>query len=232
MLAIIPARGGSKGLPGKNIRLFNGEPLICVTIKEAMKSKKIKRVVVSTDDDEIAAIAKKCGAEVPFMRPHELATDSSPAIDAYFYTVDQLKREFGEVYDDIIILFPTAPLRCAKHIDEAINIYYEKEADSVISVTESLTPVEWTRAITDEGKLVEYFDNGNRNRQDYNITYIPNGLLYIFRVNRLRETRNYYMNNTYPYIIEKAFYGDIDDIDDFMITEYKYRMNADRGYYE
>lgn len=231
MLAIIPARGGSKGLPGKNIKPFAGEPLICITIKEALKSSKIERVVVSTDDEQIAEVAKRCGGDVPFMRPKELAGDSSAAIDAYFYTVDRLRMDFGESYEDIIVLFPTAPLRTVEHIDEAIDVYYKNKADSVIGVSESLTPIEWTRSITNEGKLREYFADGNKNRQDYKPTYIPNGLLYIFNVERLKETNQYYMEDTYPYIIEKTFYGDIDDIDDFEMTEYKYLKNKEKGYY-
>jgi len=225
MLAIIPARGGSKGLPGKNVKLFDGIPLICVTIQEAMKSKRISKVIVSTDDEEIAKAAKSCGGYIPFMRPIELASDKSAAIDTFFYTVDKLNEEFNEKYEDIIILFPTAPLRTAMHIDEAIDLFYEKKADSVISVSESLTPIEWTRKINENGKLIQYFEGGNKNRQDYDITYIPNGLLYIFNVEKLRETRNYYMENTYPYIIDKKYYGDIDDADDFKITEYKYINN-------
>lgn len=231
MLAIIPARGGSKGLPGKNIKEFDGVPLICITIKEAKKSKLIKKIVVSTDDKEIADIAKKCGAEIPFMRPEELASDTSLAIDTFFYTVDKLKREFNEEYKDIIVLYPTAPLRTSKDIDKAIRLYYEKKADSIISVTENLVPIEWSRNITKDGKLVPYFKDGNKNRQEYKNTYIPNGQIYVFNIKRLKETKNYYMENTYPYITSKEVYGDIDDEDDFYLTEFKYKRNKSRGLY-
>lgn len=232
MIAIIPARGGSKGLPGKNIREFDGRPLISITVTEALKVPEISRVIVSTDDIKIAEVAQEYGAEVPFMRPAELASDESPALEAYFYTIDRLREEENIEYKDFIVLFPTAPLRRALHLSEAIQLFYEKRADSVISVSESLVPIEWTRNINEEGKLVPFFSDGNKNRQDYKITYIPNGQIYIFNVDRLKETRAYYMENTYPYITDKEYYGDIDDMDDFLLTEYKYKLNRKRGLYD
>jgi len=145
MIAIIPARGGSKGLPGKNIRLLNGMPLICHTVKAALSASSISRVIVSTDDDDISSAAKECGAEVPFSRPGELAGDNSMVMDAYLYTVDRLAKESDDKVDAFVALLPTAPLRLAEDIDNAIDIFNKNKADSVISITESEVPVEWYR---------------------------------------------------------------------------------------
>ena len=170
-------------------------------------------------------MALKYGAEIPFMRPSELATDEVSALDAYFYTIDRLSKDSNTSIEEFIVLLPTAPLRKAFHIDEAIQLFYEKNADSVISVTESPFPIEWTRKISQDGILCPYFEDGNKNRQEYKITYIPNGQIYIFKYERLKTTKNYYMEKTYAYITDKKYYGDIDDINDFILTEYKHSIN-------
>ena len=120
MIAIIPARGGSKGLPGKNIRPLLGKPLIAYAIESALGARSIDRVVVSTDDPEIAAVARRFGGEVPFMRPEELATDTAAAVDNYIYTVDRLAREGGSAIDSFAVLLPTAPLRTSEDVDKAV----------------------------------------------------------------------------------------------------------------
>lgn len=228
MLAIIPARGGSKGLPGKNIKDFCGKPLISYAISEAKKSKYIKRVIVSTDDVDIAKVALEYGAEVPFMRPEALAKDASAALDTYFYTIEEIRKIEGIFYQDFIILLPTAPLRNYHHIDEAIDMYYERKADSIISVCTSDHPIEWTRIVDEKGVLKPFFEGGNKNRQDYKDTFYPNGQIYIFNYNALKKSKEYYMEKTYPYITDKKYYADIDDIDDFLISEFKYHLLYNR----
>lgn len=111
MIAIIPARGGSKGLPRKNVKEMCGKPLIAYTIEAALAAKSIDRVVISTDDDEIAAVAMQYGAEVPFMRPAELASDTAMAVDNYIYTIDRLEKEWNIKIDSFVVLQPTSPLR-------------------------------------------------------------------------------------------------------------------------
>ena len=108
MIAIIPARGGSKGLPGKNIKEMCDKPLIAYTIEAALKSKSIDHVILSTDDEEIAAVAKKYGAEVPFMRPAELASDTAMAVDNYIYTIGRLEKEWNTKIDSFVVLQPTS----------------------------------------------------------------------------------------------------------------------------
>tara|TARA_B100000795_G_scaffold267342_1_gene251981 strand:- start:1123 stop:1815 length:693 start_codon:yes stop_codon:yes gene_type:complete len=222
MIAIIPARGGSKGLPGKNIRNLAGKPLICHTISAALKAKSITRVIVSTDDINIASIAEGCGAEVPFMRPDELASDNSLVIDSYLYTIDRLATEGNIKIDSFIALLPTAPLRLANDIDGAIEVFNTKEADSVISVTNPEVPVEWYKKINKNGILEDYFTNANtmKNRQEFNASYIPNGAIYIFNVDKLRSLRTYYMDKTYPYIMSRGNSVDIDEVLDFYWVEF------------
>jgi CMP-N,N'-diacetyllegionaminic acid synthase len=222
MIAIIPARGGSKGLPGKNIRDLAGKPLICHTVKAALDSNLISRVIVSTDDEAIASAAIECGAEVPFKRPKELANDESMVMDAYLYTIDRISASSGKKIDSFIALLPTAPLRIAKDIDNAIEIFNEKEADSVISITEAQVPVEWYRKIDHKGVLMDYFSNVSaiKNRQNFNQSYIPNGAIYVFSTERLRETRQYYMDKTYPYMMPRDRSADIDELLDFEWAEF------------
>ena len=222
MIAIIPARGGSKGLPGKNIKSLNGVPLICHSILSALKAKSISRVVVSTDDDEIAKIAKECGAEVPFIRPRNLAKDNSMVMDAYFYTVDRLANEENETIESFVALLPTAPLRLPEDIDNAVSIFMNNSADSVISVTEAPIPIEWYRKIDKNGLLSNYLSEFDKvaNRQELNQAHIPNGAIYVFRTEILRKTRQYYMNETYPYIMPRERSADIDEPLDFEWTEF------------
>ena len=222
MIAIIPARGGSKGLPGKNILPLAGMPLICYTINAALNAKQITRIIVSTDDENIAAVARECGAEVPFIRPEELAGDNSMVIDAYLYTIDRLAKEDNIKINSFVSLLPTAPLRLARDIDDAIEIFNINKADSVISVTSPDAPVEWYKKINKHGILEDYIPNTQsiNNRQDFDLSYIPNGAIYVFNVDKLRVKRSYYMDNTYPYIMPKDRSVDIDEILDFHLAEF------------
>jgi len=228
MLAIIPARGGSKGLPGKNIKSLCGVPLICHSIKSALAASSISRVVVSTDDDQIAETAKKCGAEVPFLRPSDLANDKSMAMDAYLHMVDRIADETKKPIESFVALLPTVPLRLAEDIDEAVNIFNKNEADSVISVTESPVPIQWYRKITSDGILCDYLPEFNavKNRQEWEKNYVPNGAIYVFRTEVLRATRQYYTDKTYPYIMPRERSADIDVQLDFDWAEFLLKRRA------
>lgn len=222
MIAIIPARGGSKGLPGKNIKLLNDIPLIGHTILSAIKAKSISRVIVSTDDDEIAQIAKEWGAEVPFMRPAKLAGDEAMVMDAYLYTVDRLALEDNIPINTFVALLPTVPLRLSTDIDAAVAIFFENNADSVISVTEAPVPIDWYKKIETNGILTDFFVNANSvaNRQELVKGHVPNGAIYIFKTEKLRQTRQYYMEKTYPYIMPRDRSADIDEPLDFEWAEF------------
>lgn len=225
MLAIIPARGGSKGLPGKNIRPLAGVPLIGHTIRAALAAKHVTRVVVSTDDVHIAEIARAEGAEVPFLRPQELATDTALAIDAFLYTVDRIHREQGETHNSFVALSPTSPLRQPADIDAALALYEERHADSVISVAEAPVPIQWYLRIDANGVLSEYLSGAKAigNRQDHGNAFVPNGSIYVLTTELVRARRVYYTERTFPFIMPRERSVDIDGLLDFEWAEFLLR---------
>lgn len=222
MLAIIPARGGSKGLKKKNIKKLNGLPLIAHSIISAKKSKNISRIIVCTENLEIAKIAKKYGAEVPFHRPKNLAKDNSMLMDSLFYFIERIKRTEKKFYRNFIVLLPTAPLRDAVDIDNSINLFRKKKAQSVISMTEAFYPIEWNHIISPDKRVKAYSKNFDAvsNRQKLNKTFIPNGAIFIFKYHLLKKTRRYYHKNTFAYIMPNDRSIDIDDIYDFKLAEF------------
>lgn len=222
MIALIPARGGSKGLPGKNTRLLAGKPLIAYTIEAALRSSEVSRVICSTDSPEIAAVAREYGAEVPFMRPAELAQDNSLVIDTYMHTIDRISRESGLDIDEFTALLPTAPLRNARDIDGAIRLFHEKNADSVVSYYPAPHPVQWYKYIDDNGILRSFFEEGDRlaNRQVEKQSYLPNGAIYVFKYNMIKNLRVYYTEKSYPYIMPRERSIDVDALEDFNYAEY------------
>ena len=222
MIAIIPARGGSKGLPGKNIKLLNGKPLIAYTIEAALKAKHINRVVISTDDEVIAKVAVQYGAELPFMRPAELASDTAMAIDNYIYTIDRLEKEGGETIEAFVVLQPTSPLRIQDDIDSAIELFIKKRADSVVSYTQEAHPISWHKYLDEEGRFVDILGSNINNRQDNRVSYYPNGAVYVFRTEMIRG-RKYYTKNSYAYVMPRSRSIDIDFIEDFEYAEYLLR---------
>ena len=222
MLAIIPARAGSKGLPGKNIKDLMGKPLIGYTIEAATLSKHIEKIIVSTDDEEIAEISKEYGANVPFLKKKELATDSASAIDVYIDTIERLGESFEK--QPFMVLLPTVPFRNSLHIDEAYSLFIKKQAKTLVSVTQADVPASWYLSISGEGLLYSAgygLKNGNiLNRQDNAISYIPNGAIYILDYSLLKEKRTYYCDRTIPYIMNKKTSIDIDTLEDFEYAEY------------
>jgi N-acylneuraminate cytidylyltransferase len=136
VLAIIPARGGSKGLPGKNLRQLNGQPLIVWSIQSALAAARVTDTVVSTDDEEIAAVARNSGAQVPFIRPAHLATDDAPTEPVMLHAVETMEQTRGR-YDAVVLLQPTSPLRLHGTLDRALAAYEQASADSLVGVAES-----------------------------------------------------------------------------------------------
>lgn len=224
MIAIIPARGGSKGLPGKNIRPLNGKPLIAYAVEAALKAKNIDRVIISTDDEDIARVAANYGAELPFMRPAELASDTAMAIDNYIYTIGRLEEESGEKIEAFVVLQPTSPLRIAEDIDGAVEMFEQKNADSVISYTQEAHPISWHKYLDNEGRFIDILDANIKNRQDNRISYYPNGAVYVFRTSMIRN-RKYYTEKSYAYIMPRTRSVDIDFIEDFEYAEFLLTRN-------
>lgn len=229
MIAIIPARGGSKGLPNKNIKYLAGKPLIAYTIEAAKKSKYIDRIIISTDSEEIGLVAESYGAEVPFLRPRHLASDDSKAIDTYFYTIELLKKEYDLAITDFIVLQPTSPLRTSDDIDSAIKLFRENKADSVISFCEASHPPIWAKKIRDQ-RVSDYFNetSGNKNRQEHENAFIPNGAIFIFNYQFLKTKGSYYSDNTIPYIMPIERSVDIDTLVDFEYAEYLIIKNSNQ----
>lgn len=223
MLAIIPARGGSKGVPGKNIKLLCGKPLIAYTIEAAVAAKTIDRIILSTDDPEIAKIVIKYNVEIPFMRPKELAQDNSLAIDNYIYTIERLNREFNCNYEEFVVLLPTVPLRTSEDIDKAVELFSQKNAESVISSTTLYHPLEWIFSINDDGIIQrnnEIDIKKMMNRQESKHAYIPNGAVYVFKYSLLKEKNSYYSDKTYAYVMPPERSVDIDTELDFKFAEF------------
>lgn len=219
IIAVIPARGGSKGIKHKNIYILNGKPLIEYTINAALASKYIDRIVVSTDDIQIAEVSKELGAEVPFLRPNEMALDTSNTIEAVMDVIAKLKLVENE-YDSLVLLQPTQPLRQVFHIDEAIEKYYMNEKKSLVSVSKSNNHPLLIRKINKQGELKRILNkNSTCRRQDMSATYFVNGCIYINAINEL-SIKTSFNDNKIPYIMEKKYSVDIDEMDDIYLAEY------------
>lgn len=218
MIAIIPARGGSKGLPGKNTKLLHGKPLISYTIEAARAAKSITEVYVSTEDSQIAEVSRQYGASVPFLRPASLATDESAAVDAYLFHINKLESDFGKKVDNIVVLLPTSPLRTADDIDAAIKLFAERGAESVISYTREHHPIAWHKYVNDDLRFENiWLDDALKNRQTMRSTFFPNGAIYVFR-RSLLEQRKYYSDRSYAYLMPKSRSIDIDTEEDFQLA--------------
>ncbi|MCR4695261.1 MAG: acylneuraminate cytidylyltransferase family protein [Pseudobutyrivibrio sp.] len=221
MIALIPARGGSKGVPGKNIKDLCGKPLIAYAIEAALRADGIDRVIVTTDDQAIADVAREYGAEVPFIRPDYLASDTSSAIDVYLHATEFVMNETGEKIDKFMVLLPTVPMRTEKHIEEALAQFERDEATTLISYTEAEVPASWYHTIDDQGRLHNAgFGQGSNvsNRQANEKYYIPNGAIYILDYDLLKEKRTYYCDNTVAYVMKSEDSIDIDYPMDFEIA--------------
>lgn len=223
MVGIIPARGGSKGLPGKNKKELLGKPLIAYTIEAAKKAKDIDCVIVTTDSAEIAEISRQYGAEVPFIRPGYLAEDSASAVDVYLHAAEYMMNKKGIDMGKFMVLLPTAPLRQEREIDEASAQFGEFGKSTLISMTEASIPVSWYYKRDKDGKVRNAgFDSENaiQNRQVNETYFIPNGAIYILDYKLLKEKRTYYDENTIAYVMPEEISIDIDKLNDFQYVEY------------
>lgn len=225
ILAIIPARSGSKGLPGKNIKPLLQHPLIGYSIKAALESEHITRVTVNTDDEEIASIAKNYGAEIPFIRPAYLAEDLSTDLEVFTHQLQWMKENENYVPDIIVQLRPTSPVRFVKWIDEAIEKLLQSNADSIRAVTESpLTPYKMWRLtgedamqpLLQEPSIKEAY---NQPRQNLPVIYWQTGTMDVIRTNVITELSSMSGKTILPFIIEKKYAIDIDDVNSFYKAE-------------
>jgi CMP-N-acetylneuraminic acid synthetase len=214
-LALIPARGGSKGLPNKNIRTLFGKPLIAWTIEAARGSKCIDRVVVSTDSTEIADVARQFGAEVPFLRPAELSTDKADSMGVIWHALEACPG-----FDAVVFLQPTSPLRGANRIDEGFNLWKAK-GGSVVGVAPFNHHPAWSFKRLDDGRLDRFmpeFRNVSR-RQDLPDAYLITGALYISGVSEFLRSGTFFGEKTYSLEMTQEESIDIDTVLDFQIAE-------------
>ncbi|CEN21730.1 cytidylyltransferase domain-containing protein [Paraclostridium sordellii] len=219
VLAIIPARAGSKGIKDKNIIDLNGKPLIAHSIEAGLKSKYINKVVVSTDGEKIAKIAKDYGAEVPFLRPKHLATDTAKTIDCVIHCIEELKKN-GEEYDYVVLLQPTQPLRQPWHIDEAFELIIKRNEDSLVSISKVKDHPVLMRTIDKNGYAINLLEGSStKRRQEFPDFYKVNGAIYI---NKINENLNYdtsFNDNKLVYMMDEQYGIDIDDMLDMEIAK-------------
>lgn len=224
VLGIITARGGSKGLPGKNVKPLCGKPLIGWTIEAAKQSHLIDDIVVSTDCEQIASISREFGAEIPFLRPANLATDEATSFDVIKHAIEQLQED-GREYEYVISLEPTSPLRESHDIDNAVYQMIEKGAGAIVGVcrAESTNPCFMYRKNTDgflKSFIAEKIDSSLAiRRQDIEPVYYLEGSVYVSRIDVFLERQGFYHEGTMGYEVPKWKSPEIDDEIDFLLVE-------------
>ena len=221
IIAIIPARSGSKGLKDKNIKELNGKPMMAYTIEAANSCGIFDCVHVSTDSEKYADIARKYGADVPFLRSQEMSSDTADSWDAVLEVLNRYKVLEKE-FDMVTLLQPTSPIRTGEDIKNAFNIFIAKDANAVISVCESDHPIEWYRPLLNDNDMSAFATSEEKSgrRQDADTYYRMNGSIYMLNTTYLKENpRNIIRNKVYAYIMDKYSSIDIDTQFDFDIAE-------------
>lgn len=229
VLGIIPARGGSKGVPRKNIKLLCGKPLIAYTIASTLNAKLLTRTILSTEDAEIAQIGREWGVDVPFLRPRELAKDGTPTLPVIVHAVETLQA-MGESYDAVGILQPTSPMRRAEDIDGCINLLESSGADSVISVLrvpEAYNP-SWVYRRTPDGTMTLSTGDAEpiSRRQDLLPAFHREGSVYVTRTEILLKKQSLYGTRVQGYEMSPEFSSNIDTEDDWKMIEDRILQSA------
>lgn len=230
-VAIIPARGGSQSIPDKNIRDFSGKPLIAWTIEKAREAKGIDRIIVSTDSECIATVARNYGAETPFLRPASLSTAETAIEPVLKHAYEWLLANEGYQADALVLLFPTNPLRETRHIEDSLRLFHESAADSVITVNESpahYTPY-WT-LVREANGAVRYYGGqdirtGYTRRQDFpQRCFAKNDLAFVLRPQNLfGDLPSLYGERVELYVTDRIFDGDVNTYEDWELTLQKFR---------
>ncbi len=222
VIAIVPARGGSKGLPGKNIRMLGGKPLLAWSVEAGRQCCYIDKVLVTTDDKEIADVATRHGASVPFLRPADLATDTAPTVDVVRHALDHYRREQGRTFDIVVLLEPTSPLR----EDNDLNVMIERllakwdEFDSIVTVGKVHEhPAIMKRLMGDRIEQFYALEGMTNRRQDLEPAYFPYGTAYIVKTENLLAEQTFYTKRCTYHVIQRHQTYEIDDIYDFLCVE-------------
>jgi CMP-N,N'-diacetyllegionaminic acid synthase len=220
VVCVIPARGGSKGIPRKNIKELAGKPLIAYTIEQALQSKYIDRVIVSTEDIEIANISKQYRAEVPFMRPDDLAGDQVGTVDVLLHAINWFEEHKYD-FDILVLLHTTTPLRVSKDIDACIELLHGTKSDNVFSVTEShRNPYFNMVEIDKEGKVKLAKEGAFNTRQSAPRVYDMNASIYVWWKEILKKEKKIFLSGSKIFEMPKERSIDIDDDFDFRMAEY------------
>ena len=232
ILALITARGGSKGIPGKNIKPLAGKPLIAWTIETALASRSLARVIVSTDDTEIAEVSREWGAEIPFLRPVELAQDASSHISVVEHALQWVETNDHWLPDYVLLLQPTSPFRMVEDIDGAIEVARQKDANAVLGVCPAHNHPYLTKRILDDGTLADFIsvDMAYMRRQDLLPAYVINGAIYLNKSSSLLQQRSFFPPGALPYIMLPERSMDIDTPWDFYLADLILRNRRDAEY--
>jgi CMP-N,N'-diacetyllegionaminic acid synthase len=219
VVCVIPARGGSKGLPGKNIKMLCGMPLIAHTIEQAKKSDYIDRVIVSTEDEAIAQISLEYGAEVPFIRPLELAGDSVATVDVLLHAIHWLESK-QYLFDILVLLHTTTPMRSVEDIDHSIALLVEEKVDNIFSVTEAHRNPYFNMVEINKNGYATLAKQGNfTTRQAAPSVYDMNSSIYVWWKEILKQKKRIFLDKTKIYVMPKDRSIDIDDPMDFKIAD-------------
>lgn len=221
VLYLVLARGGSKGVPHKNLALAGGKPLIAWTLLAASEARHHGRIVVSTDSNEIMTVAQEFGAEAPFIRPAHLSSDMATSFEATAHCLGWLKEHEAYVPDLLVLLQPTSPLRAARDIDLAIDVALEKNAKAVVSVTTAGCHPYWMKTINEQGELVNWTMDAPAivRRQDLPTVYGLNGAIYVIKPDALLEHKTWYPDSTYPYVMPPERSLDVDTVWDLHVVD-------------
>lgn len=212
MLGLILARGGSKGIPRKNLALVGNKPLMAWTVEAANESGVVERLVLSTDDPEIADEGRRIGAEVPFLRPPELATDSSTSMDVNLHAFRWLEENENYRPDYVLLLQPTSPLRAAADIRASVELAVERQADSVVSVCAAHQHPLWMKTLDNQGRLVDLYPQPSTptRRQDLPPAFALNGAIYLNLRSFLLNAHTFVCDRTYGYVMPPERSLDVD----------------------
>jgi CMP-N-acetylneuraminic acid synthetase len=216
ILAVIPARGGSKGVPRKNIRDLGGKPLIAWTIEAAKKSKYLDRIILSSEDEEIITVAQSYGCEVPFVRPLELAQDDTPGIDVVLHAINQCPG-----FTHVMLLQPTSPFRSHNDIDAIVEDFFANDFKCSVSVTNTDKHPYWMFKMNENKTLVPFFEGDTpATRQSLPPAYVLNGALYLADIKYLSESKSFLTSQTTAFVMSNENSLDIDTEIDFEISNY------------
>lgn len=222
-VAIITARGGSKRIPGKNVKEFMGKPMLTYAIEAALSAGIFREVMVSTDDEGIARIAKETGASVPFMRSEVTSGDFATTDDVLMEVLETYEKQ-GQIFDYMACIYPTAPFVTAKKLQEAMALLIDKDASGVMPVVRFSFPPQRGMAIRDGKLMYCYPENAAKRSQDLEPMYHDSGQFYCYHVARYRDCRGDLPDGYLPIVVPETEVQDIDNPSDWALAEMKYRM--------